>query len=166
MIRSCACANSQWHSTQNQVYLISRCAYWTCKKLACSRKQNLLGLMLRLARSWQVVQLWAEARGVHSILKHGRSLRPRKTEGGRKIMHIFTKVWNGKIGGRLSYFYSLPRTFSKIFSLATLARLHFIIQLKCKHATWLYQPQLGLYVIVFLMLLSLAASFQNALKHV
>jgi len=55
---------------------------------------------------------------------------------GTKSMHIFIKVW-GQIKGRkiklLMYIfvlYSLPIIFSKIFSLATLARLHFILHLK------------------------------------
>jgi len=37
--------------------------------------------------------------GASTPLKHGRSLRPRKNEGGTKIMHIFVKI-GGEIKGR------------------------------------------------------------------
>jgi len=45
------------------------------------------------------------------------------------IKHIFTS-------------YGLPLILSKIFSLATLARLHSIANYKFGHATWLYELQL------------------------
>jgi len=56
-------------------------------------------------------------------------------------MHIFIEVGGRLRGERLSYLsmynvfalYSLPIIFSKIFSLAMLARLRFILQLECKH---------------------------------
>jgi len=51
-------------------------------------------------------------------------------------MHIFIKVGGGKIKGRkikllkhVFVLYSIPIILSKIFSLATLARLHFILHL-------------------------------------
>ena len=56
-----------------------------------------------------------------------------KNEGGTKIMHISVKIGaEEKLRGeeRLNYvsiyLHCLPLIFSKIFSLATLARLHFI----------------------------------------
>jgi len=54
-----------------------------------------------------------------------------------KNMHIFIKVGWGKIKGRkikllkhVFALYILPIIFSKIFSLATLARLHFNLHIK------------------------------------
>ena len=58
--------------------------------------------------------------------------------------------------------YSLPIIFSQIFSLATLARLHFILHLEMQASNVLYQPHL--YSFLFLVSLSLTDSFQNSLK--
>jgi len=57
--------------------------------------------------------------------------------------------------------YSLPIIFSKIFSLTTLAQLRFILHLKMQVCNVLYQPHL---YFLFLVSLSLTASFQNSLK--
>ena len=70
--------------------------------------------------------------GASAPLKHGRSLRPWKNEGERKSCIFSWKLGGRKIKGeeRLSYvstyLHWLPLIFSKIFSLATFARLHFI----------------------------------------
>ena len=73
--------------------------------------------------------------GASTPLKHGRSLRLWKNEGERKSCIFSWKLGGRKIKGgggeeRLNYLstylHRLPLIFSKIFSLATLARLHFI----------------------------------------
>jgi len=63
-------------------------------------------------------------------------------------MHIFIKVW-GQIKGRkikllkhVFALYSLPIILSKIFSLATLARLRFVIHLEMQTCNVLFQPHL------------------------
>jgi len=70
-------------------------------------------------------------RGVYSIEAWTQPASLKKREG-TKIMHIFVKT-GGKEklrGKRLNYvstyLHCLPLIFSKIFSVATLARLHFI----------------------------------------
>ena len=79
----------------------------------------------------------------------------------------FHKTWGRLRGERLSYLsialYSLPIIFSKIFSLATLAQLRFILHLKMQVCNVLYQPHL--YFFYFFVSLSLTASFQNSLKN-
>ena len=89
---------------------------------------------------------------------------------GTKNVHIFHKSWGGKIKGKkikllkhVFALYSLPTIFSKIFSLATLARLRFILHLKMQPCNVLYQPHLYI-IFYFLLSLSLTASFQNSLK--
>ena len=64
-------------------------------------------------------------------------------------MHIFVKVAGGKIKERkikllehVVALYSLPIIFSKIFSLATLARLRFILHLEMQACNVLYQTHL------------------------
>jgi len=82
---------------------------------------------------------------------------------GTKSMHIFIKV--GEIRGRtinllkhVFALHSLPIIFSKIFSLATLARLYFIIHLEMQSCNVLYQPHLGLYFIFLCHFARLTAS--------
>ena len=73
-------------------------------------------------------------------------------------MHIFIKV-GGKTKGRriklrkhVFALYSLPIIFSKIFLLATLARLHFILHLEMQACNVLYQPHL--YFLFFGVIIS------------
>ena len=91
----------------------------------------------------------------------------RKKMGNEK--HAYFQV--GEIKGRkikllkhvfALYIYSLPIIFSKIFSLATLAQLRFILHLKMQVCNVLYQPHL--YFFLFLVSFYLTASFQNSLK--
>jgi len=73
-------------------------------------------------------------------------------------MHIFIKV-RGQIKGRnikllkhVFALYSLPIIFSKIFSLATLAQLRFVIHLEMQACNVLFQPHL--YFLIFDVIIS------------
>jgi len=76
-------------------------------------------------------------------------------------MHIFIKVGGGKIKGRkikllkhVFALYTLPIIFLKIFSLATLARLRFILHFK----NVLYQPHLYIFLFFWCHYLWLSAT--------
>jgi len=69
---------------------------------------------------------------------------------------------NKKLLKHVFALYSLPIFSQKIFSLVTLARLRFIINLQMQTCNVFYQPHL--YFFNFLMSLSLTASFQSSLK--
>ena len=94
------------------------------------------GMRHRSTDTRVAMQCLAAIRGVYSIEAWAQlSLRPwKKNEGGTKIMHIFVKIGGGeeKLRGEeilnyvSTYLHCLPLIFSKIFSLAPLAWLHFI----------------------------------------
>ena len=101
--------------------------------------------------------------GASTPQKHRRILDKR----GTKSMHIFIKVGGIKekkikLLKHVFVLCSLPVILSKIFSLATLTRLRFILHLEMQARNVLYQPQL--YFFLILVSLSLTASFQNPLK--
>jgi len=90
-----------------------------------------------------------------------------KKRGNEKHAY-FHKSWERLRGERLNYLsmyllYIVFLSFSQFFSLATLARLHFILHLEMQACNVFYQPHLGLYYIFFESL-SLTDSFQNSLK--
>jgi len=73
-------------------------------------------------------------------------------------MHIFIKVGGRLRGEKLSYLsiyllYNLPITFSKIFSLATLARLRFILHLK-NASMQCALPTQFIFVFIFCVIIS------------
>ena len=122
---------------------------------------------MRLAVLTQITRVTDEQTDGSGATRYSIYAVARKKRG-MKSMHIFIKV--GEIKGRkikllkhVFALYSLPIIFSKIFSLATLVQLRFILHLKMQVCNVLYQPHL--YFFYFLVSLSLTASFRNSLKN-
>ena len=87
-----------------------------------------------------------------------------RTKTGNEQHAYFHKSW-GEIKGRkikllkhVFALYSLPIIFSKIFSLATLAQLRFILQFKMQVCNVLYQPHLYFFKFFWCHYLLLSAS--------